>query len=77
MEQLPDIARRNGIRVAILTVPRAAAQEACDEIVAVGIKAILNFAPVHLHVPEGVTVRYEDLAVSLAALCGESAGDQI
>ena len=76
MEQLGEIARRNRIRVAILTVPRGAAQEACDEIVAAGIGAILNFAPVHLHVPEGVTVRYEDLAVSLAALCGESAGNQ-
>lgn len=76
MEQLRDIARRNSIRVAILTVPRGAAQEACDAIVEAGIGAILNFAPVHLHVPEGVTVKYEDLAVSLAALCGESAEDQ-
>ena len=77
MEQLPEIARRNQIRVAILTVPRSAAQEACDEIVAAGIGAIMNFAPVHLHVPEGVAVKYEDLAVSLAELCGECAGNQI
>ena len=72
MDRLPDIAARNGVRVAILTVPRSAAQASCDEIVKVGITAILNFAPVYLHVPDGVTVRYEDLAVSLAALCGEN-----
>ncbi len=73
MERLGDIAKRSGVRVAILTVPRSAAQAACDEIVRAGIPAILNFAPVYLHVPDGVTVRYEDLAVSLAALCGGSA----
>ncbi len=76
MDRLPDIIVRNGVKVAILTVPRAAAQAACDEIVNAGITAILNFAPVYLHVPEGVSVRYEDLAVSLAALCGESTGNQ-
>lgn len=71
MEKLGEIVRRNAIRVAVLTVPREAAQEACDLIVKAGIRAILNFAPVHLRVPEGVLVRYEDLAVSLAALCGD------
>ena len=71
MERLSDIAVRNSVKVAILTVPRSAAQAACDEIVRVGITAILNFAPVYLHVPDGVKVKYEDLAVSLAGLCGE------
>ena len=76
MERLKDIVVRNLVRVAILTVPRSAAQEACDEIVQAGICAILNFAPVYLHVPEGVCVKYEDLAVSLAALCGECTEDR-
>ena len=76
MDRLPDIIARNSVRVAILTVPRSAAQDACDEIVGAGITAILNFAPVYLHVPEGVTVKYEDLAVTLAALCGECAEDR-
>ena len=76
MDRLPDIIARNSVRVAILTVPRSAAQDACDEIVGAGITAILNFAPVYLHVPEGVTVKYEDLAVTLAALCGERAEDR-
>lgn len=71
MERLSDIAVRNSVKVAILTVSRSAAQAACDEIVRVGITAILNFAPVYLHVPDGVKVKYEDLAVSLAGLCGE------
>lgn len=70
MERFSEIVKRHGIKAAILTVPRNAAQSACDEMVKAGICAILSFAPVYLHVPEGVTVKYEDLAVSLAALCG-------
>ena len=76
MDRLKDIVLRFSVRVAILTVPRGSAQEACDEIVASGIGAILNFAPVYLRVPDGVSVKYEDLAVSLAALCGEGAENQ-
>ncbi len=76
MERLKDIVRRHFVKVAILTVPRSAAQSACDEIVKAGITAILNFAPVYLNVPDGVTVKYEDLAVSLAALCGENPVNQ-
>ena len=70
MERLGDVVKRSGVKVCILTVPRSAAQEACDRAVEAGISAILSFAPVHLRVPDGVTVKYEDLAVSLAELCG-------
>ena len=76
MDRLKDIVLRFSVRVAILTVPRGSAQEACDEIVRAGVPAILNFAPVYLQVPDGVSVKYEDLAVSLAALCGECAEDR-
>ena len=70
MERLGDVVKRSDVKVCILTVPRSAAQEACDQAVGAGINAILSFAPVHLLVPDGVTVKYEDLAVSLAELCG-------
>lgn len=70
MERLEEILEQSGVTVGILTVPRNAAQSACDKLIAAGIRSILNFAPVHLHVPSGVTVKYEDLAVSLAELCG-------
>ena len=74
MDRLKDIVLRFSVRVAILTVPRGSAQEACD--VRAGVPSILNFAPVYLQVPDGVSVKYEDLAVSLAALCGEGAENQ-
>lgn len=69
MERLPEIVRRNCVRAAILTVPGSAAQDACDRMIGAGITAVLNFAPVHLAVPEGVTVKYEDLAASFASVC--------
>lgn len=55
-------------RIAILTVPKSCAQDVCDRAVKSGIKAIWNFAPVRLNVPENVEVRNEDLAASLALL---------
>lgn len=71
MDRLGEIVKRHGVSVGVLAVPKNAAQEACNAMVEAGIRAILSFTPVYLRVPDGVTVRYEDLAVSLAALCGE------
>ncbi len=56
------------IELGILTVPAAAAQEATDEMIRSGIRAVWCFSHSQLQVPEGVTVQYEDLALSLAHL---------
>jgi redox-sensing transcriptional repressor len=48
------------IKVAMLTVPATAAQEVTDMLVKAGIKAILNYAPISLNVPEGVYVQHTD-----------------
>lgn len=68
MEQLPQVCSRQRILMGIITVPAAHAQSVCDIMVANGIKAIWNFAPVHLDVPEGILVQYEDMATSFAVL---------
>lgn len=70
MNRIGEIVRRNHVEAAILTVPRAAAQSVCDLIVEAGIKSVLNFAPVYLVVPDGVTVKYVDLAASFAECMG-------
>ncbi len=54
--------------LAIIAVPASAAQSVCDMLVSVGIKGILNFAPVQLRVPESVVVRNIDVAANLAIL---------
>ena len=72
MERLKEIAERENVRLGILTVPGEAAQQACDAMVEAGITAILSFAPAYVRVPEGVTLRCEDLAASLASLSAEA-----
>ena len=54
-----------GVQVAMLTVPAPAAQDATDMLVKAGIKAILNYAPISLNVPEDVRVQHIDPATHL------------
>ena len=56
------------ILIGVITVPDRAAQEVAELMVAGGIMAIWNFAPVQLRVPEGVIVHDENLYCSLASL---------
>lgn len=59
---------RNDIRIGIITVPKEQAQSVCDMMVKNNVTAIWSFAPVDLVVPDNVTVKREDLALSLAHL---------
>ena len=62
------LASRQNIRVGILCVPAASAQDVADVMVEAGIRAIWNFAPVRLTVPDGVYVKNEDLSAQYAVL---------
>jgi redox-sensing transcriptional repressor len=66
VDKLPDLARRMHVHIGIIAVPDTAAQIIADVMVRGGIRAIWNFAPTGLKVPEGVVVQNEDLASSLA-----------
>lgn len=68
MDELRHICRRLSVRIGVITVPADQAQAVCDALVDAGIKAIWNFAPIHLYVPEGVLVQTENMAASLAML---------
>jgi redox-sensing transcriptional repressor len=54
--------------IAIVATPAEAAQGVTDQLVGLGVKAILNFAPVHLAVPADVTVKNVNMAIELEAL---------
>lgn len=60
--------RDSGIDIAVLAVPSAVAQGVVDRVVAAGVRAILNFAPAQLHVPEGVTLKSVNMAMELEGL---------
>lgn len=66
--QLESFCRKVNIHIGIITVPASSAQEICDLLVNSGIRAIWNFAPVHLVVPDGILVQNENMASSLALL---------
>lgn len=55
-DKMVEIIRQEGIMVAMITVPSRAAQSVADQLVQAGIKAILNYAPVALNVPENIRV---------------------
>lgn len=57
--------RAAGVKVAMVTVPAAAAQEVADQLTQAGVKAILNYAPISINVPPGVKVQHIDPATHL------------
>ncbi len=58
----------DGVRIGVLTVPISIAQEITDKMVAGGIRAIWNFAPYRISVPEGCVVQNTSLYASLAVM---------
>lgn len=68
LDKMVNLCRRMNIRIGIITTPAEYAQSVCDRMVAGGIRAIWNFAPVHLTVPDDVLLQNENMAASLALL---------
>jgi len=65
VSELAGVVRREGIRLGVITVPAGEAQQVADQLVAAGIRGLLNFAPVRVHVPEDVAVEDMDITTSL------------
>lgn len=68
INDIKEITKKKNIQIGIITVQKEAAQQVCDLLVECGIKAIWNFAPVTLNVPEDVIIKNEDLSASLMIL---------
>jgi redox-sensing transcriptional repressor len=58
--EIEPICREHSVRLAIISVPASRAQEVADMLIGAGVRAILNYAPVVIQVPEGVWVRNID-----------------
>ena len=67
-DELARLVRRLNVLIGIVAVPREAGQGVAGELIKGGVRAIWNFAPVHLNVPENIAVKNEDMAASLAIL---------
>ena len=68
IQQLPALVRKHDIQIGVLAVPVESAQAVCNQLVESGVRAIVNFAPVHLDVPPSVWLRVVDLAIELESL---------
>ena len=71
INDIGDIAKVNReiqARIGIIAVPASAGQDVANKLVNAGVKAILNFAPTTLKVPDDVTVRNVDFVQELAVL---------
>ena len=68
VRDLRKVVRREGIRIAVVAVPTGAAQSVVNMVVAAGIKAVLNFSPGTIKVPDDVKLKSMDLTVSLESL---------
>ncbi len=68
LDHLEEEIKKAHVDIAVISVPAEAAQKVSDALVAAGIKAILNFAPITLHVPPDVTVRNENMVMEIEHL---------
>jgi len=68
MDRLKEIVQRFKVKVAIIAVPEISAQQVCDELVRLGIKGIVNFAPVLLKTPPDVVVNNVNLCDELESV---------
>ena len=68
IHDLKKFTRKDAISIAVIAVPATSAQGVVDLVIASGIKAVLNFSPGTLQVPDDVKLKSVDLTVSLESL---------
>jgi redox-sensing transcriptional repressor len=68
IEDVTDVVKRLGIKIAVITVPEDAAQPVAELAVEAGIEGIWNFAPKSLNLPDSIIVQKTDLSTSFAEL---------
>lgn len=68
IEAMPKFIAEHNVKMAILSVPVAVAQEVTNTLINCGVMGILNFAPIVLAVPEDVMVNNVNLAIELENL---------
>lgn len=65
LDDLQTVITERGIKIAMVAVPAEAAQSVADTLIAAGVRAILNYAPINLNVPDNVHVQYIDPVIHL------------
>jgi redox-sensing transcriptional repressor len=68
VSELKTTLMKEGISIGIVTVPPHASQKVVDDLIEIGVRAILNFAPARLNVPNDIILQNVDLSVELDRL---------
>jgi redox-sensing transcriptional repressor len=68
IEDMGEIVRQNRVEIGIIAVPAVQAQEVFERMAAIGLCAVLNFAPIHIKGRKGVKVKSVDVRISLETL---------
>ncbi len=66
--ELEEAVRRLGVQIGVIAVPAEHAQEVAERLVRAGVRAILNYAPANLNLPDGVRVHAIDPIAGLQAM---------
>ena len=65
LDDLEQMVKEKGIEIGVIATPSGKAQAVAQRLIDVGVKAILNFAPIQLQVIEGMSVENVDFTVKL------------
>jgi len=65
IDEMQKIVQERGIKIAMIAVPAEKAQEVANKLIEVGVRALLNYAPMTLNVPADVKVQYIDPVVQM------------
>ena len=65
LQDLEQVMDPNAVKIGVVAVPAATAQEVADRLVDAGVRGLLNFAPIAIQVPPGVYLEDVDLSVAL------------
>lgn len=68
VDNLAGLVDKEGIAIGVIATATEGAQQAADDLVAAGVRSILNFSPSAVDVPDGIVVRRVDLATELQIL---------
>ncbi len=68
LDDLAQVVAQKDVSIGVIATPAGAAQDAANRLIKSGVTSILNFAPVVVSAPLGITVRRVDLSVELQIL---------
>lgn len=77
IKNLEEGLKKNNIDIVVIAVPATVAQYIVDDIVKAGVRAILNFVPINLKVPENVFLRNENMSIELEHLSFSLVNEEI